>query len=413
MNDICKIKNMYIKNKQAFTFVELIVVITILAILATIWFWTYQSYLSWWRDTNRIVQLKDIHDWFERYSINSRLPLPESMIEIQLSGDTFAYQWYAGDSVIKTIGYDWWWQDPEFGTYLTYMLTESGRDFQLLSYINDPSLLSQEIIKSTYANSDYELLYPKVIWSPLWIMMGFSSQIPLQNIEDIKNAWLYDISSWSEDLKAYYTDKKYINSQIEDITQIIPNQSCRRILELGVSKWSGEYIISPSGLSRINVYCDMETDGWWWTYVAHSSDEPSSSDFWWLHSTWKYNKYSQPYSLGSQVKNIYFEEILFQTYTWNGESEASWKQTLIDRSVVQDEISSSSSLEQVCEVFELAEWWSNPPCFRFWGEVDNANGFAFNRWWDSWLNGVERDGLTSNGWIPNEMRWDQARFFIR
>jgi hypothetical protein len=42
-----------------------------------------------------LVQLNDIHDGLELYSINSRLPFPEDMIEIQANGETFAYQGYA------------------------------------------------------------------------------------------------------------------------------------------------------------------------------------------------------------------------------------------------------------------------------------------------------------------------------
>ena len=71
------------KRNNAFTFVELIVVITIMAILATIGFSVYQSYLESSRDTNRVVQLSEISDGFEKLSLSARLPLPESMIEIQ------------------------------------------------------------------------------------------------------------------------------------------------------------------------------------------------------------------------------------------------------------------------------------------------------------------------------------------
>lgn len=95
-------------TKRAFTFVELIVVITIMAILSTIGFNTYQSYIESSRDTNRIVQLSEISDGFEKLSLSSRLPFPENVVELEVvTGTTnvFAYQGFAGEKVMQAIGY--------------------------------------------------------------------------------------------------------------------------------------------------------------------------------------------------------------------------------------------------------------------------------------------------------------------
>jgi len=72
--------------------VELIVVITIAAILATIGFVVYKDYISSSRDSNRIVQLNDISDGLELLSLKSKLPYPDNAIEISASGSLFAYQ---------------------------------------------------------------------------------------------------------------------------------------------------------------------------------------------------------------------------------------------------------------------------------------------------------------------------------
>lgn len=45
------------------------------------------------------------------------------------------------------------------------------------------------------------------------------------------------------------------------LVSIVPNASCKRILELGNSNGSAVYKISPTGVGSIQVYCDMETDG--------------------------------------------------------------------------------------------------------------------------------------------------------
>ncbi len=282
---------MYKINKQAFTFVELIVVITILAILATIWFWTYQSYLAGGRDTNRLVQLWDIHDGLERYSINSRLPFPEDMIEIQANGNTFAYQGYAWEGVVKAIGYDGGWKDIEYGTYLTYMLWNNQRDFQIMTYIDDNQLLSDTIISSSYANQNYTAKYPKVLGAPLWVLVEDLTNAPLQEIDAVSTAWLFDVVTGSGEIISYFTDtNKIVTRQGGDISMIIPDKSCKRIQELWKWKWSGEYTINPAGGAKQRVYCDMETDGWWWTFAGYLDDSDTADSISFNNALWTYSK---------------------------------------------------------------------------------------------------------------------------
>lgn len=254
-----------------FTFVEVIVVITILAILASIGFWSYQSYISSGRDTNRIVQLKDIHDGLERISINTRLPSPKDAIEITASGSAFYLQWFAGEGVIKNIWYDGGGRDLEFWTYLTYVLADNKKDFQLLTFVKDPGLLSLENI-SIYANNNYISLYPKVLGKPLWVLLDSATQNPLHIIENIKAAWSYDIVTGTGSVKAYLFDTKFINSQTESLSKMLPNQNCKRIKDIWRSRWSWVYTINPTGFNTVRVYCDMETEGGWWSIVVNNDN---------------------------------------------------------------------------------------------------------------------------------------------
>jgi prepilin-type N-terminal cleavage/methylation domain-containing protein len=277
-------------KNTGFTFVELIVVITILAILATIGFWTYQWYLAWGRDTNRLVQLNDIHDGLELYSINSRLPFPEDMIEIQANGETFAYQGYAWEWVIQAIGYDGGWKDTEYGTYLTFMLWMDQRSFQLMTYIDDSQLLSDTIISSSYANQDYTAMYPKVLGAPLWVLVEDITNAPLQEIDAISTTWLFDVVTGSGEIISYFTDTNKITTRKgEDISMIIPDKSCARIKELWRWKWSGEYSISPTWSSKKRVYCDMETDGWGWTFGWYIDESGRSNNLFFATWTWNYH----------------------------------------------------------------------------------------------------------------------------
>lgn len=77
---------------RAFTFVELIVSITIVALLSTIGFVVYKSYLASSYDSNRILQISDIQNGLDTLRIQAKLPLPENAVELRASGNSFALQ---------------------------------------------------------------------------------------------------------------------------------------------------------------------------------------------------------------------------------------------------------------------------------------------------------------------------------
>lgn len=79
-------------SRQAFTFVELIVVLVIIAILATTGFTVYESYISTGRDSKRLVEMKEVSTLFQEYTIQSTLPIPSDTINISASGSFYAYQ---------------------------------------------------------------------------------------------------------------------------------------------------------------------------------------------------------------------------------------------------------------------------------------------------------------------------------
>lgn len=92
-------------QKQAFTLVEMIVVTTIVAILATTGFLSYTWYIDSSRDTNRIAQINDIRGWLELYSISSRLPIPGDSIDVTANGWVYSYQGNLDSDIISLIWY--------------------------------------------------------------------------------------------------------------------------------------------------------------------------------------------------------------------------------------------------------------------------------------------------------------------
>ena len=130
-----------IATNKAFTLVELIVVITILAVLSAIWFVAFSWYLAWTRDTNRISQLKSISDWLELYWTKHDLPIPEDKVDIKVwtwtNEKTIAYQWYAWKNILETIEYSSEWVDPKDWTYFSYYLTKDKKYYQLMAFLEE------------------------------------------------------------------------------------------------------------------------------------------------------------------------------------------------------------------------------------------------------------------------------------
>lgn len=91
------------KNKKYwFTIVELIVVITLLAILGTIWFVSYVEYISSSRDSSRISQIQIINQAIE-WNTRWRAPIPDDKVTIYANWVKIWYQWYAGENVLTEI----------------------------------------------------------------------------------------------------------------------------------------------------------------------------------------------------------------------------------------------------------------------------------------------------------------------
>lgn len=269
---------------NGFTFVELIVVIVIIAILSTIWFVSYESYLSTWRDTSRVVQLNWLHQSLWTYSTKSNLPLPDNRVDITSSGSIFSSQWDITDEIAKTVWFQWKVYDEELSIFPTYVLSNSRKDFQLLSFIEDVSTL-QANIPQVAASTDYQILYPKTIWKPLWVLLDKELNAPIHTLPAYSGS--YDILSWSWILKVYLSDTNFFGTDQKAISQIIPNLSCKRILEMWNSRWDGIYAISPTWWLDIQVYCDMSIDGWGWTFTSYIDTNNTSQNLF-SSKVWSY-----------------------------------------------------------------------------------------------------------------------------
>jgi len=274
---------------RAFTLVELIVVITIVWILSTVWFVSYSGYLTGARDSNRISQLTKLSDSLQVYSASKTLPLPDDAIDITASWTVIAYQGYVWVDVLESIDYTNWGRDPKDDSYYTYYLTKDRKSLQLMAMMEEQQSVAsmsnhlQQVIASTQVNANFEERFPKVYGRKLWILTYSDDSnptqlnTPAQEISVNVTAWFLDIVttlvSYTANITDSSTDK--ITGTGSSVRTSNPKASCKRIKQTGWARGNGTYTISPLW-TDFQVYCDMETAWGGWTLVHKTTDSTNN-----------------------------------------------------------------------------------------------------------------------------------------
>ncbi len=133
------------KKYYWFTLVELIIVITILAILSTIAFVSFQWYTKSARDWVRLETLSNIEKWLEVFNIKSwTYPTPDKAITISLSWSLISYQWTLWETSSKII---WFWKtptDPLDNTNYYYATNIKQKSYSVISFAENQTAFIQE-----------------------------------------------------------------------------------------------------------------------------------------------------------------------------------------------------------------------------------------------------------------------------
>jgi len=237
-------------KKQAFTLVELIVVITILAILWTIAFISLQGYSKEARDSVRISDIKNIELGLEVYSVKAwKYLVPDNSIEITASGTLIWYQWNIWDRILDITNISNWWKDPLDNSYYTYYTNSTLKKYQLMGFLENQIQSNNTIFSQTIA-SDLTNRYPLNKWENLWIILDSITNIPIQN------TW-----TWIDILNTTNTYKVYLNNN-----SIITGTWWG--LFTWIYNWSETFLRDKNLASLDNSllwYWDMETTTLSWT----------------------------------------------------------------------------------------------------------------------------------------------------
>ncbi|NUJ97795.1 hypothetical protein HGA92_03360 [Candidatus Gracilibacteria bacterium] len=255
----------------AFTIVELIVVITILVILSTIGFVSYQGFSISARDSNRVTQASNISEALESYKINKTLPTPENNVRIESNGVPIGYQGYFGEDCLASISYGKGGKDPKDNNYFTYYV--NGDNYEILVYLEKGELT---FLPQTYASSiNYSKRIMRVYGDKLGILTDINNT-PIQEITSITASGKLDIATTTATYKAILTDSENVTGSGTVLISTLPKGNCKRIKELKGASQDGVYSISPTGTGTFDVYCDMVTDGGGWTLIGYKTSGQST-----------------------------------------------------------------------------------------------------------------------------------------
>jgi type II secretory pathway pseudopilin PulG len=278
------INSYYWKNNDKwFTFIELLVTITIMAILWTIWYISYTWYISSSRDSVRLSQLSSIYWAMEVYKTKAYLPIPESKVAIYSSWVLIWYQWYANENILNMIGYQEWWIDPLDEEYFTYFLNTKQRKLWILAQLEN---------NINWEDSDLDRI-PVSYWDKVWIILD-SENNPIQENSQLKVSWL-DVGTTTNTYNVYFSDK-YNISWTWDLLQVLYWTATTWIIWDSCSSYiqaNAWYLLNPwyylinqdSELTK--TYCLMsDTCVWGIPEFAESNSLTASWVYWQYNLVW-------------------------------------------------------------------------------------------------------------------------------
>jgi len=226
-------------SKKAFTLVELIVVITILAILWTIAFISLQWYSKDTRNSVRLSDLSNINKmlWIKMVTAG-KVPVPDNYVEITASWVTLNYQGEAWGNVLPALWVSNWWKDPKDETYYTYSTNTNLTKYQLLWFMEGDAIAS--VLTETFAVSDLSERAVKVYWDDVWILLDSVTNIPLTETVDVVNTTTNYKITFTDESLIEWTWTTLFSSIYNRNENLLNNKELAKLDESLVGYWDME-----------------------------------------------------------------------------------------------------------------------------------------------------------------------------
>lgn len=251
--------------KKAFTFVELIVVTVIIAVLWAVWFSSFVWNLSYSRDTQRKANLSEVSASLKLYKKEkARLPAPWAWVYFTLvnsSSTALAFQWKLSEDVwLSTI--DKIPLDPKGEESYAFSVTNNRQEFQLSATLEndeDPYAIVVWDFKSVSQN-----ILPSLI-------IAYNYSAPNENIDITiaanKNLFVFDGNNHNF---AYDHEWNWVSSDwttfatllseaqwSKKFTQNSSYETCEEVSEAWKYVWNWEYQLRSLSWSLVSSWCTL------------------------------------------------------------------------------------------------------------------------------------------------------------
>lgn len=266
------------KQKQAFTLMELIITIIILAILWTIAFIALQWYSTSARDSTRITDLSSMRSSLEIYKVESwKYPKPTDWVDITYN---WAIVWNQGtfweNVKVNTDKLNKIPLDPLSESFYTYSLTAKWNEYQLWWILewDDVSLNDWKILPKT--NASWEVIAKAyVLWTYNWLLTKavaewscnilavpsiITNDLYLRELQQIvdNNAFVY---RWYRNLPSTYKSSKF---NVYWWLAFKPN----KLVVYSDSIWCEDLVNMTNHVSKLNLLKSLQ-DAYVWTILQN------------------------------------------------------------------------------------------------------------------------------------------------
>ena len=235
-----------------FTLVELIVVISILAILWTIAFLSFNNYSSSARDSQRISDTTNLKKWLDIYQAQSGFyPMPEWSISTWVILSTeVTYMWTIQDQVSNIAKISKTPKDPSTNNPYIYWITYDKKQYQIalalensnVAFNNQQNLITQ----TTYAANEQA----RVIWNYLWSLKfkSWATNTYIANVPSLIYNFSWSVSDLiTNQSQVYFVINKNTNLPYKvKADSIINNKSANQLIQELTNSWA-------STLTGVNI----------------------------------------------------------------------------------------------------------------------------------------------------------------
>jgi len=358
-------ENICSERRPAFTLIELIVVITILAILWTIAFISLQWYSAQARDSKRLSDISNIKKSLELFSLNTwKYPEPDDSFTVSYSWEILRNQWIVWDQV---------------STNLSRNLNEKPID---------PLTENEYIYSRTYGGTEYEVLglYESDLISNVGANLVFAQQSNAATQDYSKIDWNYNWI-YVKTPSFYVPTPSLINAELKSNGDLADNTVKSQI----TTWWDNIPWISTWWL-------DINFSYYEWTITENSTDTEKINLVQAIQTS---------YSWSMLANNTSYLDILSRTSTW--EMVDFVDVVVLNRANWANVSADTTWCYYKNNTFSDTLWWTsnelkydelNNKCYIFWDEDTNAIN-ACNTW--------VSENISSSAW---DFIWVPARYFI-